>query len=1397
MSEAHSPPNHTSEFYVVLNHELDQIAARREAVLGESTENNKCPECNVEHVGTRETNACIECVRDRAKRMDLFGVSFSGGGIRSATLCLGVLQALGKLKLLKQVDYLSTVSGGGYIGGWLAAWIRRETDGLAAEPFSKTDGATAIKNIEQQLDPDRVVQARSERRQNTKVDVKRPPLAEDAEPSPIYHVRAHSRFLAPRGGILSLDRWTLLAIYLRNLFVNSLIVLPLFAFLVLFVRLVVRTYAGVGSPSETTSWLVVVGFAISMIAGQTIMRVGINPFRSTVELPQRSGGLWKPGGIGFLLLFAGATMIWLTAPAPSNGMSNRMPRWFCPTNESGWLGLKVLSGTESWMDYVRGGGLLASLGLLIGVLNWMRPFWPGRFGSIMTRSLYVVFLTIYGAVFGALLIVIVNEFLYFDTSCHPALFATFGPPLFLVALFLAGFAEIAIAGGWYSEYEREWRSRLTAWLLILAVGWTALFATVIYLPQLLDNKGGTASTVAVAAISAILRFLIPKLSAQPSVLMWIVVRIVPVIFLVALLALVASGVDRFVAFDDREPTDPYIAIPFQAVGGGTMASMTDEIRSSIRPDEASRLKAFAAIAGTPALAARIVSGGIPLPESPYFFQALPRPSFSWTYAERFEQNSFRSIVCGVIVAAFLFVVFIHVVPVNRFSLHSLYANRLIRCYLGASLRDANTDNFNVATAVKIPRRANTFSGFDSNDDMPLVNLRCEVVTTSKKDVATELGDKTTPYYGPFPLFNTTLNIVDNTELAHLDRRGESFVLTPDYCGNESTGYGLLNGGNSRTDERLTDQHGKFWNLTVGRAITISGAAVDPNMANYYSVQFTAFLTILNARLGWWIENPRHHKLKLTTWEATPPVGSWHYVKELLGLTDAKQSSVHLSDGGHYENTGAYELIRRRCRFVLLVDAAENPDNTSENLANLIRLVHTDFGIRIQIDTTPLKRGPDGRTQWHCAIGTIRYDEIDVGGVIGTLLFVRSSLSGDEPSDIKNFANVTPVFPHHPTSDQFFDEAQFESYRGLGYHIGMSVLGEAAESTRQHAARGKFNRQLFSKLRRLWTPCSTALSEKYLESCGEFMKFIAGSDQRAHQRELAADIVGVMSAGLPNVSTVRVPSEGDAERAQDRRMQLMEMVWQLNDLSQNYTHPIQRGWISTMRRWTSMPEFQKIWPLVRSEYSQEFVRFCERALNVNQPSILLEPIKLIKGAPTHNHDDWMAMQREFGQEFLSYLQKKDASKIPIWKGKPEEYLQAIAKVNEASYWLIGYSDPDQDNAMLSTPAPGRLKHIVGIVAIFDPVIHAENGEAKSRELLLWIRGQYRMSGVGSVVFRLLQENGKLNEKLFARLPRSGSGHAEQMQRAMWVQFMNDFDFYGVTLSGADWEGREIRVQSNRT
>src|SRR5439155_23401709 len=154
--------------------------------------------------------------------------------------------------------------------------------------------------------------------------------------------------------------------------------------------------------------------------------------------------------------------------------------------------------------------------------------------------------------------------------------------------------------------------------------------------------------------------------------------------------------------------------------------------------------------------------------------------------------------------------------------------------------------------------------------------------------------------------------------------------------------------------------------------------------------------ILNARLGWWLQNPRGE----IEWDVRPPLADarggwrtdwtaaapefpgagWPYLRELGGQTDAGWDYVHLSDGGHFENTGAYELIRRRCRHVIVIDAAEDAADASENLANLVLLVRTDLGIPIDIDTSPVRKDAQGVSRWHCAVGAIRYDQVDPSGV---------------------------------------------------------------------------------------------------------------------------------------------------------------------------------------------------------------------------------------------------------------------------------------------------------------------------------------------------------------------------------------------------------------------------------
>jgi hypothetical protein len=108
-------------------------------------------------------------------------------------------------------------------------------------------------------------------------------------------------------------------------------------------------------------------------------------------------------------------------------------------------------------------------------------------------------------------------------------------------------------------------------------------------------------------------------------------------------------------------------------------------------------------------------------------------------------------------------------------------------------------------------------------------------------------------------------------------------------------------------------------ISLDTAITISGAAASPNMG-YNSAPATAFLmTLFNVRLGAWLANPAA-EIQKTEVKAGPTSALKPLLTEALGLTDAKRANVYLSDGGHFDDLGIYEMIRRRCRYILVVDA---------------------------------------------------------------------------------------------------------------------------------------------------------------------------------------------------------------------------------------------------------------------------------------------------------------------------------------------------------------------------------------------------------------------------------------------------------------------------------------------
>ncbi len=319
-------------------------------------------------------------------------------------------------------------------------------------------------------------------------------------------------------------------------------------------------------------------------------------------------------------------------------------------------------------------------------------------------------------------------------------------------------------------------------------------------------------------------------------------------------------------------------------------------------------------------------------------------------------------------------VFSGLIQVNRFSMHFLYANRLTRCYLGASRRKQISGSLGALSGVSPPaplRPKNLFTGFDPLDDFPLADLRTV--------------DGPTPYAGPIPLINCAINCLAGDELAYQDRREDAFLVTPEKCGGRLTGYAATPAdekkGKKKKGKWKHEQKKTGKNLTLGRAMTISGAAVDPNM-NGLSPALTALMTLFNARLGWWIENPNpaHRpwtQQAETPWEASQPGFAGLMLNELIGKTNEKDAYVHLSDGGHFENLGVYELIRRRCRYIIVADAGTDRTAASDNMAAMLRLVRTDFGVNIELNADEMQvQKANEYSKWHCAVGRIRYDEVD-------------------------------------------------------------------------------------------------------------------------------------------------------------------------------------------------------------------------------------------------------------------------------------------------------------------------------------------------------------------------------------------------------------------------------------
>jgi hypothetical protein len=837
-------------------------------------------------------------------------ICLSGGGIRSATFNLGILQALQRQRILELFHYLSTVSGGGFIGGWFSALKHRgPTQGIS-------NSTCAVK-----------------------------------------YLRQYSSYLNPRGGLLSADTWTLVTVYLRNLVLTWAVVLPCMAGALVAPQLIRRFY-GV-KPDAGVASLVLISSVVALIIGVGYIAAHL-PFNDLSEDSLEKLRTIVRWGAFFVLFLADI----------GYGLWHVFPRkWFVPVvllqlfvvplffarkraaQDADFVSRALLpmvvsavGFTAVWNWIVKEGPLADPRIFLIGgtvsvFVSWLMP----SLYALTHRAAdeqevdFRLGLSLLALPSAAAMASLLAWFLgtrrWFNYSAE--LYTVFAVPI-LIGVFLGGGTAMAGAISRRTTAEdEEWWARAGAWLLMAAVGWMIVSGCVLYLP---DGLGWLMKEIRTAPLG-------PKAALKG-------------------LAAIFGGISAIVS---------------AVAGFSRKTGKTNDGDTGV-------VTLLASIGAAVGLV--YIFGYITL-LTDRIIEAL---------AYRVGVDHRNPLLLGGTMLAFLIIGGLAGIAINtnKFSLHYYWRNRIVRAYLGAS-------------AGPIPDAAR-FTGFTEKDNLQMHEL---------------LGQR------PFHVLNLALNLTDTRNLAWQERQAESFTISPLHCGNADLGY------------RSSALYGRVkfsgvQGISLGTAMALSGAAVSPNMGYMVSSPILRFLmTLFNLRLGAWLGNPG--AAGDTTFQQSAPTHSvGPILREAFGLINNTSPYVYLSDGGHFENLGMYEMVRRKCRTILVSDASTDPDFDFESLAVSIRKIRIDFDVSIEIH----RAAPIGRQKEepgsYFALGSILYSKSSQeefnGFADGYLIYIKASLTGTESEDIQNYHRAHPTFPQESIADQFFTESQFESYRALGHHI---------------------------------------------------------------------------------------------------------------------------------------------------------------------------------------------------------------------------------------------------------------------------------------------------------------------------------------------------------------------------
>ncbi len=1038
----------------------------------------------------------------------LFGLALSGGGIRSATFNLGIIQGLASFGLLKKVDVLSTVSGGGYIGSWLSAWIKRER----------------INTVEEELARSGSLDWGKKERSTTAGPPAAPPDDQDyAPPRPIRFLRQYSNYLTPTLGFFSIDSWTIAAVFLRNVSLNQATLAAIIGALMLLPRFAV--WPLMRSPGFAhqfvDNWMI--WTAIGLIAGAVVL-VGFNLMRVTADPdPEEVRGTsnWKLKVYNFLSTFGAAGVqascasllilgvwlasvwFWLNIQNADFQSISLHGFWWAALAVFFFLSLAITVGCRSF-------GCLKER-----LKGWRRQL--GRIALILamltSSAVAVALLRGYLAILSNLAATPVSG------RWHAVVWS---PVLLMLVPETAAVLHIGLLGTFVKDIGREWLTRFRATIQLWLFFWSALCAGEIYGPLLFAWAGLKISSAFSIAwvVSTLLALKVGGSTDKPKEgepmpkfsIMDLAAKLGPAIFMVGFLLFIALAEHLFLSF------------PKTANHSFTFDNLIANHWEWLNP-------------------------------TPMFWVGNP-----WPLA---APGSLFLILCVIgLVLAWR-------VDINEFSMHHFYKNRLVRCYLGAS---------------NLRRDPNPFTGFDPGDDLSICELKASA-----------------GYTGPYHILNTTLNLSAGGDLAWQERKGASFTFSPAYCGFDLS---LESGTHARREQcQLTERayrDSRYYaypkGVPLGTAVAISGAAADPNQGHSTSATLAFLLTVFDVRLGWWLGNPRRNaESKLPG----PRFGLASLLSELLGRTDDRTHFVSLSDGGHFDNMGLYELVRRRCKYIILGDGEQDGDYKFEGLGNAIRKCRIDFGVQIEIDPRAIKpSGSPRRSEGHCAIGKIHYD----AQTTGTLLYIKSSLTGDEPKDVLQYATTSLAFPHESTADQWFTESQFESYRALGYAAVNAAIEPAKIWT--GAAGTSDVKALFDGLACYWYPPNPGLRENAIKHSATLTQLLTRVATDKNLDDIGRKLFSVNAEFAPGGA--RKPGEFFFVMV---LLQLVEDIYfdfQLERV-ENRNDPRIEGWRKLFEEWANAPIVHDVWEAKKGTFRKDFQHFWESfrttktAAHVGQPS----------------------------------------------------------------------------------------------------------------------------------------------------------------------------------------------------